>query len=1026
MAWTKEQYSAIVTRGSNIMVSAGAGSGKTAVLSERVLDYCMHGGDVRRVLVLTFTNAAAKEMKERIRTKLIDASLLDQADYIDASYITTFDAYSLALVKKYAYKLNLSFNLGIMDGVLISLKRREIVDNLFNELYEREDPRFLAYLLKYAKQDDKTVSDTVIKLCEKLSLVIDFDEFKNTYEQKYFNQDKINEIILQYEQYCKDEVADFSSEVELLLNAAALDLPSVKLYDGLSEILKNISALNGYEEYYQFFNSLSFPRLSPKASSEVKELKEKCSESLKLLKTKLFSKYIFTTDMSDEILSTKDDSLFLLDLCDEVEKRLMDYKKSVMQFDYMDIAKFALELVKKYDDIHNEVMNSYDEILVDEYQDTSDIQEAFLKTISNNNLYMVGDIKQSIYRFRNANPYIFKEKYNKYSLGDDGIKIDLLANFRSRSEVLANINQVFNRLMTDSCGDADYITSHQMNYGQKNYENEIQNVNFNLDILSYDKEIYSNLTQAEQEAFIVCKEIKKIMDSKVKVLDKKGFRVVEYSDFAILIDNAKSFVTFKRVFEYLGVPLSIEADLDLKDSILPHLFANIILIISKLRNKEYDIKYKHALASIARSFIYQYSDEDVFLLIKGGKYPILDDFYYLASLNSLSYRQLFFEIVNRLNIYEKLSLIGGVDESIVVLENIYKMFINFENTSFDLDEVQGFLSDAFTSDMKMSYKLSSTNNSSVKIMTIHKSKGLEFPYCFFPMLTNKFNTVDAKAQIGFHQNYGIYVPFSDEGKSRTIISRLIENDITKSDISEKVRLLYVAMTRAREKMIMITPFVNKVCDNPKRFTNFYEMLKYSSIIDYFGREIDINEYAPTNDYLMIKDSNLNLSGKNEISYSPLESPKIIEKSRISKELHSLPSKELKSSLKLGLEFHSALESLDLANPDIDNLPTTDFVKNNLKIVLNNEIFKNIKNGKRYHEHEFYFVKDNESYHGIIDLFVVYDDYIDIIDYKLSNTDSEEYIRQLSIYKEYVKSKWNKQINVYLLSLLKSEIKKLDI
>lgn len=1026
MAWTNEQHSAIVTRGSNIMVSAGAGSGKTAVLSERVLDYCMHGGDVRRVLVLTFTNAAAKEMKERIRTKLIANSLLDQADYIDASYITTFDAYSLALVKKYAYKLNLSFNLGIMDGVLISLKRKEIVDNLFSELYEREDPKFLAYLLKYAKQDDKAVSDTIIKLCDKLSLVIDFSEFKNSYEDKYFNENKINQIISEYETYCKEEVDDFFKELELLLDASALDEASVKLYDGLSEILNKISSLKGYEEYYQFFNNLSFPRLSPKASADVKELKEKCTESLKLLKTKLFSKYIFTSDMANEILSTKDDSLFLLDLCDEVEKRLMEYKKSVMQFDYMDIAKFALELVKKYDDVYNEIKTSYDEILVDEYQDTSDIQEAFLKTISNNNLYMVGDIKQSIYRFRNANPYIFKEKYNKYSLGIDGIKIDLLANFRSRCEVLANINQVFNRLMTDSCGDADYITSHQMNYGQKNYENEKQNIDFNLDILTYDKEEYSDLSQSEQEAFIVCNEVKKIMYSNAKVLGKNGFRDVEYSDFAILIDNAKSFVTFKRVFEYLGVPMSIEADLDLKDSILPHLFSNIVLIINKLRNKEYDIKYKHALASIARSFIYQYNDEDVFLLIKGTKYPILDDFYYLAGLDSLTYRQLFFEIVNKLNIYEKLAYIGGVDESVVVLENIYKMFINFENTSFDLGEVAEFLSEAFSSDMKMSYKLSSTNSSSVRIMTIHKSKGLEFPYCFFPMLTNRFNTVDAKAQIGYHPNYGIYVPFSDEGKSRTIISRLIENDITKSDISEKVRLLYVAMTRAREKMIMIAPFVDKVRDNPKRFTSFYEMLEYSGIINTFSREIDIKDYAPTSDYLMIKDGNLNLGGQNKIQYFPLDSPKVIEKSRISKELHSLPSKELKNSLKLGLEFHSALESLDLANPDIESLPTSDFVKNNLKIILNNEIFKNIKNGKSYHEHEFYFTNETESYHGIIDLFVVYDDYIDIIDYKLSNTDSIEYVRQLSIYKEYIKSKWDKKINVYLLSLLKSEIKKLEI
>ncbi len=195
MAWTKEQEAAIKNRGSNIIVSAGAGSGKTAVLSERILQYCLNGNDIRKVLVLTFTNAAAREMKERIRKKLLQNKLFQQADYIDASYITTFDAYSLALVKKYYYKLGLSKDISIMDASLIALKRKNIIEELFQEFYRNEDIRFFSYLKKYSKQDDKDIIKTVETLCSKMDLIVHLDEFIKNYEAVYFSEGKIHRII---------------------------------------------------------------------------------------------------------------------------------------------------------------------------------------------------------------------------------------------------------------------------------------------------------------------------------------------------------------------------------------------------------------------------------------------------------------------------------------------------------------------------------------------------------------------------------------------------------------------------------------------------------------------------------------------------------------------------------------------------------------------------------------------------------------------------------------------------------------
>ena len=196
MAWTKEQDEAIHRRGESIIVSAGAGSGKTAVLSERILDYCMKGNDIRRVLVLTFTEAAAFEMKERIRKKLKENQLFEQAELIDSTYITTFDSYSLSIVKKYYYKLGLKKGISIMDGALISVKKNEIIRDLFTEYYLSENKKFLSFLKKYSLQDDKSVFKMVYDMSYTLELIVDLDTFIKNYEKDYFSNSKLDERLL--------------------------------------------------------------------------------------------------------------------------------------------------------------------------------------------------------------------------------------------------------------------------------------------------------------------------------------------------------------------------------------------------------------------------------------------------------------------------------------------------------------------------------------------------------------------------------------------------------------------------------------------------------------------------------------------------------------------------------------------------------------------------------------------------------------------------------------------------------------
>lgn len=1027
MAWTSQQEQAIYTRGCNIIVSAGAGSGKTAVLSERILDYCLKGNDIRRVLVLTFTNAAASEMKERIRQKLIDNNLVQQSEYIDAAYITTFDAYSLALVKKYYYKLNLAKDLTIMDQALIAIKRRQIIEALFSELYEANDESFFNILKKYSKQDDKEVINIIDKLCVKLDLIIDFEDFFQNYKYTYTTKEKILAIVDLYERYCQEAISDFINNVNSTINYLYQDLDAKDLIIKLEAFVNDLKSLKGYDDYYQYLSGYSLPRSSCKMLAETKKAKENLAKELKELKDKLFSKYIFKEDMIKELEYIQDDILYILNLCYQVEKRLLEYKESVMMFDYTDIAKFAIALVKNNVEIKNELKYYYKEILVDEYQDTSDIQETFLSLISNDNLYMVGDIKQSIYRFRNANPYIFKEKYDLYAQNKNGLKIDLSYNFRTRSESLSDINMLFNKLMTEKCGDCNYIKDHQMNYGLKLYDEFKDDINYNLEVLKYSKDSFENFTNEEIEAFITAKTIKSMIENGVHVYKNKEFQPASYSDFAILIDKAKSFLTFKMIFDYLNINLSIEADMDLKDSILPKLFSNILLVINKIQNDNFDIEYKHALSSIARSFIYQYNDEDIYkLIVLKVPYPILEDFKELASNINVSYQQLFYKIALKLDIYNKLSYIGDVDNSIGVLEYIYKIFDMLQNLAMPISEAVDYLVGVFNSDIKLSYKLQSSNKDSVKIMTIHKSKGLEFPICIFPMLLNTFNKEEIKQTVGFSKKYGIYIPFADEGRSNTIVKTLVNKETLDEDISEKVRLLYVALTRAREKMILILNDDEKEITSTNKFRSFQDMINYANVYSSYIKEISLNDYNITSNYKNQRITTERLSKGKKLNYDILSWPLKLSKEKISKKITKLPTKEIKNNIKLGLEMHNILQAIDFKNINLDNIEASSFIKGVLKRVLNLNIFKNISIAKTYHEHEFYFIKDSHEYHGIIDLFAVYEDHIDILDYKLANIESLEYINQLKIYKEYIKTKWDKRIDVYLLSLMNAEVKKLDI
>ena len=397
-SWTKEQLQAINEEGQNIIVSAGAGSGKTAVLSERVLRKLKQGIDINRLLVLTFTNEAAGEMKNRIRKKIKqEPSLKKQLDYLDASYITTFDSYAGSIVKKYHYLLNIPKNITIIDNGLLELQKDTILDSIFESLYQKQDNDFANLINNFCTKDDKEIKNAIKKINNSLNLRLDKDEYLDNYKLD------IPKYLKQYNELLQHKLL----ELENVLYRLSYSSDST-FYENMSIALEPLLKSRSYDEIANNFALVSLPRIPKDSEDDIKKLKDEISKILKEFET--LCRFSSEKEIEESLKQTENYIRIIIKIIKEYDSQIMEFKRNNNAYEFTDIALFAIKIVKDNEEIRKELQNYYNEILVDEYQDTSDLQEAFINLIENHNVYMVGDIKQSIYRFRNANPTIFKNK----------------------------------------------------------------------------------------------------------------------------------------------------------------------------------------------------------------------------------------------------------------------------------------------------------------------------------------------------------------------------------------------------------------------------------------------------------------------------------------------------------------------------------------------------------------------------------------------------------------------------------------
>ncbi len=1022
--WTKEQSDAINKSGSNIIVSAGAGSGKTAVLSERVITKLKQNIDIENLLVLTFTNAAAAEMKERIRNKIIKENLNNQLEKVDTADITTFDAYALSLVKKYSHLLNISPDISIVDASIMKIEKKHIIDEIFDNYYENKDEKFLKFIDEFTLKDDENIKKEILKLNENLDNIYNKTNYLTNYINNYYSENKINEYINEYQKLIKEK----QNEIKCLIKSLSFYIEGDYL-EKIETTLNNLLSSNTYDEIKQTIPP-KLPPLPRNSAEEAKEIKTNLSNTVKELIELV--KYESEEEIKESLYKTKDNVEIIIQIILKLDEKTKKFKYEKNAFEFIDISSLAINLLENNKDIRNELKEKYQEILIDEYQDTNDIQEKFISYIEKNNVYMVGDIKQSIYRFRNANPSLFKNKYEKYSKNENGIKIDLNKNFRSRSTVLNNINNMFNQIMDVSLGGADYIASHQMIFGNTSY-NEINKENYDMEILNYKKDKEKPYTKEEIEIFTVANDIKQKI-GKYEIMDKNTGekKLLEYKDIAILIDRSTTFELYKKIFEYLNIPLTIYRDKAINTSdeivLLKHIY-NLILKETK------DQEFIYSFTSLARSYLFEINDNEIFQMIKSKKFENSEIYHKCKKLkeniNEKTNEQLINEIIESFDIYMKMIKAGNINQRITVIDSIISIAQNCDKLGYQINEFYDYLTEVLETKLDIKLSLNKDNSNSVKIMTIHASKGLEFPICYFTSLEKKFNISDLKNLFYFQKEYGLIIPYYDENIKSTILKTLLKNKYMKEEISERLRLFYVALTRAREKIILISSMENPLVykengiisdDIRLKYISFQSILNsiYQSLEKYI-KDVNIEKLNLTKAYNLSKTGEYKEKTNEKLNIKELNIKKeIINQNHFSKQSHKLYNKEEKQNIEFGLKMHSIFENIDFKNPNFEGL--TNYEKNKVKSFIDSGILNDTQ--KIYKEYEFIY-EDKEEYHGIIDLLLIKENENIIVDYKLKNIKDEAYINQLKGYKKYIESINKKPTKIYLYSIIDETLKQIN-
>jgi len=926
MNWTSNQLEAIKSKNKNILVAAAAGSGKTAVLVERIIQKIIKQGiDIDKLLVVTFTNAAASEIRQRVLEAIYEKlekeptneNLQKQIILLDKSNISTIHSFCLKIIKNNFFEIGISPDFRIGDTSELELLKLETLEEVFEKLYEEGNQDFIKLTEIYTGyRGDESLKEIILKIYDFIQSSPFPEEWLEENIKKFDLSDKLEDdfgksewgkIILGN---IKENIERNITELKVLLNELNLDTDLKKYSDfivlNIAEYEKGLKALETWDKAYNILPNLDFGKwpVSKKIDSEVKDKAKEIRKHINKTYNELVKKLIVTDseNANKDMYEMYNILVYLQNVILKFMETFNSKKQNKNIIDFNDIEHYALKILVKKDEktgkyIETEVAKSYKEkfheIAIDEYQDSNLVQEWILSSISNgHNMFMVGDVKQSIYRFRQARPELFLEKYNSFKLKEDLLenevnqKIQLFNNFRSRELVLEFANLVFKNIMSEKIGSIDYTKEEYLNFTasfekplneainfagkmsleiidtkdietEKGTEEDELQTNYNgadydddedddNEFGGYNKnnaieDIQENLENIEIEARYVAYRIKEIIDSKYNVFDKnlKQYRPATYKDFVILLRSTSNVAPIfeKEIFK-LNMPVYSDASQKYLESIEIETILNLLKIID---NPLQDIP----LASVLRSYIGGFNDNELLKIRQGNiRTSFYESMCRFANMNDLQKENITKESTINDNItkekvkgflntlkewqeivkympldefiwklyidtgyYNYVSMMNDGNLKIANLKMLFERAKQYEAVSFKglynfikfidkLKKNQGDLDNA---------KIIGENDNVIRIMSIHKSKGLEFPIVFLSTTGRKFNLRDLADNILLHQDLGIgpkYINYDRKIEYSTLAKEALKIRLKDDSLSEEMRVLYVALTRPKEKLII--------------------------------------------------------------------------------------------------------------------------------------------------------------------------------------------------------------------------------
>ncbi len=1016
---SKEQLQAIQSHHENVLVNAGAGSGKTWVLGEHVL-YLMknYNYHILDFLIVTFTNAAANEMKTRIKNMISnDDSLKKYADNVEFAHIQTFDAFNLFLVKKFHDFVQLQDEIDIQDKSIFNIEIEKYINEELDKYYESDNSLLHEIINIFCDKDDQKIHMIISDIINYYDSCIDGDTALNNLLINPYNYDFINKAIGNYFSNIKLQFAE-------IFNKIALFSPYKDIYEFYLNQYNRLD-FSSYDNFLSSIKEVNFPNKNSKGARKIKkddpdlyDMIGEIGEVFKKIKEKIYN-FGYFRDIVNHHIHCKEYLELFVDIAKKVIDRLNKFKKDNCIYDFNDISKFALVILNN-DECLKIVKNEFKYIMIDEYQDTNDIQEALISKLENSNVFMVGDVKQSIYRFRNANCVIFLDKYLAYKNLNGGSKIDMTLNFRSRKEIIDGINLMFDFLMTRKTNLIDYKDGHISFYGQKSYDKKIANYDYGINFLTYDCEKYK-LRKYQYE--IIAKDIINKISNKMKLLDtsKGEYYDCTFKDFAIIVDRNTNFDEIIRVFNEYQIPIFAVEDSNILNNDISSLIFNLMNLVYLLSLEQYDTNdFKHSYISVIRSFIYSYDDEKIYNLFKQNDYTN-DGLFLLTKditkhLNELSLYNLTCLLIEKTNLLNKIINLNDFHSIHLCINSFLDKINALDNLGYSLEDFIVYFNQIKDSDEELKGSNFKLDDNVVTLTNIHKSKGLEYKVCYYVDLDKKFNISDIKKTFLISKDYGLVCNNYEKGYNvNSFFKQLHIDNLKQADFEEKLRLLYVALTRAKEMIYIVLPLkekdkipiksINDSNNFKKILLSVYQNFKNINADNLLEEDIKFENLSSEE-----KDLNFGILDCKQIEYTK------ISKVRASKET----SYDIDENLLIfGNRLHHLLQLTDFEKKD------TSFIRDNklktyIDNVLKQEIFSNLEKSTILKEYEFY--DEINHVNGIIDCLIIKEHEILIVDYKTKQIDDELYNVQLQTYKNFIKQLTNKNIRLYLLSIIDNKIK----